>query len=43
MHDYLTGTTISGSYDLPPHGVLVVDEHLQTKGATTSAIPTTAA
>ncbi|MCX8090584.1 MAG: beta-galactosidase [Verrucomicrobiae bacterium] len=43
MHDYLTGTTISGSYDLPPHGVLVIDEHLQTKGATTSSIPTTAA
>ncbi|MGA4644974.1 beta-galactosidase [Limisphaera sp. 4302-co] len=26
MHDYLTGATISGSYDLPPHGVLVLDE-----------------
>jgi len=26
MHDYLTGTTITGSYDLPPHGVLVLDE-----------------
>lgn len=27
VHDFLSGTTISGNYDLPPHGVLVVDEH----------------
>lgn len=27
MHDYLTGTTFSGNYDLQPHGVLVLDEH----------------
>jgi beta-galactosidase len=27
MHDFLTGSTISGAYDLPPHGVLVLDEH----------------
>jgi beta-galactosidase len=27
MHDYLTGHTFSGNYDLPPHGVLVLDEH----------------
>lgn len=27
MHDYLTGTNITGNYDLPPHGVLVLDEH----------------
>lgn len=26
MHDYLTGNVFSGSYDLPPHGVLVLDE-----------------
>ena len=26
MHDFLTGATISGNYDLPPHGVLVLDE-----------------
>lgn len=26
MHDFLTGGTVSGSYDLPPHGVLVLDE-----------------
>ncbi|MDE3068465.1 MAG: beta-galactosidase [Verrucomicrobiota bacterium] len=27
MHDFLTGETFSGNYDLPPHGVLVLDEH----------------
>ncbi|HEY2081771.1 MAG TPA: beta-galactosidase [Verrucomicrobiae bacterium] len=27
MHDFLTGNTFSGNYDLPPHGVLVLDEH----------------
>jgi beta-galactosidase len=27
MHDFLTGSTFSGNYDLPPHGVLVLDEH----------------
>jgi beta-galactosidase len=26
MHDFLTGTTISGNFDLQPHGVLVLDE-----------------
>jgi beta-galactosidase len=26
MHDFLTGQTFSGNYDLPPHGVLVLDE-----------------
>ena len=26
MHDFLTGTTISGNYDIPPHGILVLDE-----------------
>jgi beta-galactosidase len=26
MHDFLTDNTFSGSYDLPPHGVLVLDE-----------------
>jgi beta-galactosidase len=28
MHDFLTGNTFSGNYDLPPHGVLVLDEHV---------------
>ena len=27
MHDFLTGSTFTGGYDLPPHGVLVLDEH----------------
>ncbi len=27
MHDFLSGTTISGNFDLQPHGVLVLDEH----------------
>jgi beta-galactosidase len=31
MHDFLTGNTFSGNYDLPPHGVLVLDEHLEAK------------
>jgi len=26
MHDFLTGDTFSGNYDLQPHGVLVLDE-----------------
>ena len=33
MHDFLTGTTFSGTYDLPPHGVLVLDEHPEVKQA----------
>ena len=27
MHDFLTGKTLTGNYDLPPHGVLVLDEN----------------
>jgi beta-galactosidase len=27
MHDFLTGSNIVGNYNLPPHGVLVIDEH----------------
>lgn len=30
MHDFLTGNNITGNYDLPPHGVLVLDEHPKT-------------
>jgi beta-galactosidase len=33
MHDFLTGNTFSGNYDLPPHGVLVLDEHPEMKPA----------
>jgi hypothetical protein len=28
MHDYLTGSNFTGNYDLPPHGVLVLDERV---------------
>jgi beta-galactosidase len=31
MHDFLTGNTFSGNYDLQPHGVLVLDERLSQK------------
>lgn len=41
MHDFLTGSTFSGNYDLPPHGVLVLDEHPEEK--TEPAVPQTAA
>lgn len=34
MHDFLTGNTISGNYDMPPHGVLVLDEHPEAKHLT---------
>jgi beta-galactosidase len=30
MHDFLTGTTIQGNYDLAPHSVLVLDERSET-------------
>jgi beta-galactosidase len=33
MHDFLTGSTFSGNYDLQPHGVLVLDEHTPPKSA----------
>ncbi len=33
MHDFLTGQNIVGNYDLPPHGVLVIDEHPDVKMA----------
>jgi beta-galactosidase len=37
MHDFLTGNTFSGNYDLPPHGVLVLDEHPENKISVTEA------
>jgi beta-galactosidase len=30
MHDFLTGTSIQGNYDLAPHSVLVLDERSET-------------
>jgi beta-galactosidase len=35
MHDFLTGRTFTGTYDLPPHGVLVLDEHPRALGLST--------
>jgi len=31
MHDFLTGNTVSGNYDLPPHGVLALAEPPEAK------------
>jgi len=31
MHDFLTGNMFSGNYDLPPHGVLELDEQAEAK------------
>lgn len=31
MHDFLTGNSFSGNYELPPYGVLVLDEHPENK------------
>jgi len=33
MHDFLTGQTFTGNYDLPSHGVLVLDEQITMKEA----------
>jgi beta-galactosidase len=32
MHEYLTASSFSGGHDIPPHGVLVLDEHPTPKG-----------
>lgn len=37
MHDFLTGNTFSGNYDLPPLGILVLDEHPENKNSGTPA------
>ena len=31
MHDFLTGSNVVGSQEIQPHGVLVLDEHPDTK------------
>jgi len=41
MHDFLTGNTFSGNYDLPPHGVLVLDERAVPKPAPPAAVTKT--
>lgn len=35
MHDFLTGINFSGNYDMPPHGVLVLDEQKEMTGVPT--------
>ena len=37
MHDFLTGANIMGNYDLQPHGMLIIDEHLEAKSAGVAA------
>jgi len=41
MHDFLTERTFTGNYDLPPHGVLVLDERRAEKPAAPQADDTT--
>ena len=36
MHEYLSGVSFSGGNDIPPHGVLVLDEHPVPKANTTT-------
>jgi len=40
MHDFLSGRTFSGNYDIPPHGVLVLDEHRADKSQVTESVDT---
>jgi beta-galactosidase len=42
MQDILTGNTLTGSHDLPQHGVLVLGEKPGTKAETSTTIPTAA-
>ena len=37
MHDFLTGNSFSGNYDLTPYGVLVLDEHPENRISGTHA------
>jgi beta-galactosidase len=37
MHDFLSAATIAGNYDLPPHGVLVLDDHVAPAAAPAAA------
>jgi hypothetical protein len=43
MHDFLTERTITGNYDLPAHGVLVLDEIRTADGAAPEEAPGLAA
>jgi beta-galactosidase len=39
MHDFLTERTFSGNYDLPPHGVLVLDETVLEENSSHPVVP----
>ncbi len=39
MHDFLTGKNFTGGYDLPPHGVLILDEHPKQEAPTSEGTP----
>jgi beta-galactosidase len=39
MHDFLTGQTFTGNYDLPSHGVLVLDETVPVQEAPKEGAP----
>jgi beta-galactosidase len=39
MHDFLTGSSVSGNYDLQPNSVLVLDEHPHPKEAADASAP----
>lgn len=38
MHDFLSGKDFTGNYDLPPHGVLILDEHPKHEAARTDLV-----
>ena len=42
IHEYLSGQSLVGNVDIPPHGILVLDEHpgLKPEGAERNATPT---
>ena len=37
MHDLLTGASITGGHELPPHGVLILDEHPEVRAEAAAA------
>jgi beta-galactosidase len=39
MHDFLSGRTFSGNHDLPPHGILVLDEVTAEKAPAPAVVP----
>ena len=39
VHDFLSGQTLQGNFDLPPHGVLVLDEQISATHGVTANVP----